>query len=76
VSNFRVLNVCESKSGMIFHSHLILVLMSDKSEDKGHTLDIAAHSEGTSLQKCSGMASLSRDFTVLPAHRRVYPRMV
>jgi len=39
------------------------------------TFDIAPRIEVTSLQKFSGMARvLSRDFTVLSANSRIYPR--
>jgi len=62
VSNFRVRNVCEGKSGMIFHAHLIAVLMSDEGRDKFRTLDIASLSEGTSLQKHSGMTRVVEGF--------------
>jgi len=37
-------------------------------KSNGHTLDIAALNEGTSLQKRSAMARIVGDCTVLPAH--------
>jgi len=45
------------------------------SEGKYHIVDIASLSEGTSLQKHSGMARVVKGFHSLPAHSRVYPRM-
>jgi len=40
---------------------------------KVHTLDIAPLRSESSPQKRSGMACVSRDFTVVPAYPHVYP---
>jgi len=49
--------------------------VSERQKDKSHKLDTAPLTEGTSLQKRSGMARVVEGFKVLPAHLRVYPRM-
>jgi len=45
-----------------------------KKEGKGHVLDIAHLSEGTSLQKLSGMARIVKGFQSFTC-TGVYPRM-
>jgi len=49
-----------------------LVQQVEKAKSKSHALDIAPLSEGTSLQKRSGMARVVEGFHSLPAHTRVY----
>jgi len=44
-------------------------------KDQGHTLDIAPLSEGTSLQKRSGMARVVKGFHSFTLQPRVYPQM-
>jgi len=48
-------------------------VMWKKGEGKGHTLDVASVTEGTSVHQV--WHALSRDFIVLPADPRIYPRM-
>jgi len=43
---------------------------------RGRTLDVPPLYAPTSSQKRWGMARVVRDFTVLPAHPRVYPRTI